>query len=223
MLTISAVRDIQGATQHYVALFSDISQIKAYQKRLEHSAYYDALTNLPNRVLLADRLRQGIAQSRRRGQGLAVAFLDLDGFKAINDQHGHEAGDQLLIALATRMQQALREGDTLARIGGDEFVAVLLDLNGIEASEHMLTRMLTTAAEPVPIGDLVLQVSASLGVTFYPQTEDIEADQLIRQADQAMYQAKLAGKNRYQVFNTGQEAGTSNACTLRLLPEERQV
>jgi diguanylate cyclase (GGDEF)-like protein/PAS domain S-box-containing protein len=208
MLTISAVRDIQGATQHYVALFSDISQIKAYQKRLEHSAYYDALTGLPNRVLLADRLRQGIAQTRRRGQGLAVAFLDLDGFKAINDQHGHEAGDQLLIALATRMKQALREGDTLARIGGDEFVAVLLDLGGIEASEQILTRMLEAAAEPVHIGDLVLQVSASLGVTFYPQTDDIEADQLIRQADQAMYQAKLAGKNRYQVSNTGQEAGT---------------
>jgi diguanylate cyclase (GGDEF)-like protein len=223
MLTISAVRDIQGATQHYVALFSDISPIKEYQKRLEHSAYYDVLTGLPNRVLLADRLRQGIAQTRRRGQGLAVAFLDLDGFKGINDQHGHEAGDQLLIALATRMKQALRESDTLARIGGDEFVAVLLDLGGIEASEQILTRMLEAAAEPVHIGDLVLQVSASLGVTFYPQTEDIEADQLIRQADQAMYQAKLAGKNRYQVFDTGQEAETSNACTLRLLPEERQV
>jgi diguanylate cyclase (GGDEF)-like protein/PAS domain S-box-containing protein len=201
MRTISAVRDAQGNTKQYVALFSDITASKEHEKQLEHIAHYDALTGLPNRVLLADRLHQAIAQIQRRGQTLAVAYLDLDGFKAINDNHGHGAGDQMLIAIATRMKQALREGDTLARLGGDEFVAVLLDLADIESSEPMLTRLLSAAAQPLRVGDLVLQVSASLGVTFYPQSEDMDADQLLRQADQAMYQAKLAGKNRYHVFD----------------------
>jgi len=189
-----------------VALFSDITSHKEHQKQLEHIAHYDALTSLPNRVLLADRLHQGMVQAQRRGQLLAVAYLDLDGFKAINDNHGHEAGDQLLIALAVRMKQALREGDTLARLGGDEFVAVLTDLPDTEACVPMLTRLLAAAAQPVHIDELMLQVSASLGISFYPQTEDVDADQLLRQADQAMYQAKLAGKNRYHVFDAEQDS-----------------
>ena len=201
MQTISAVRDAQGRIQHYVALFSDITAMKAHQKQLEHIAHYDALTNLPNRVLLADRLQHGMAQAARRAQPLAVAFLDLDGFKSVNDTHGHDIGDQLLIALATRMKQALRDGDTLARMGGDEFVAVLMDLDDVAASVPLLTRLLDAAAQPVSLGALTLQVSASLGVTFYPQPQEVDADQLLRQADQAMYQAKLAGKNRYQVFD----------------------
>jgi EAL domain-containing protein (putative c-di-GMP-specific phosphodiesterase class I) len=109
------------------------------------------------------------------------------------------------MTVSTRMKQALREGDTLARLGGDEFVAVLLDLADIEASVPMLTRLLAAAAQPVHVNDMVLQVSASLGVTFYPQTEDLDADQLLRQADQAMYQAKLSGKNRYHVFDAEQD------------------
>lgn len=205
MQTISAVPDSEGNTQQYVALFSDITSIKEYEKRLEHIAHYDALTGLPNRVLLADRLRQGMVQSRRRGQRLAVAFLDLDGFKTINDNHGHDAGDQLLITVASRMEQNLRKGDTLGRLGGDEFVAVLPDLANIETSVPLLTRLLAAAAEPMKAGDLEIQVSASLGVTFYPQAADIDADQLLRQADQAMYQAKLAGKNRYHIFDSDQD------------------
>ncbi len=205
MLTISAVCDAHNNIQHYVALFSDITSLKEHEKQLEHIAHYDALTNLPNRVLLADRLRQAMTQTQRRGQRLAVVFLDLDGFKAINDNHGHEAGDQLLMIIAIRMKQALREGDTLARLGGDEFVAVLLDLADTEASVPMLTRLLNAAAQPLHIGGLSLQVSASLGITFYPQPEDVDADQLLRQADQAMYQAKLAGKNRYHVFDAEQD------------------
>ena len=134
MLTISAVREPKGNTRHYVALFSDITALKEHEKQLEHIAHYDVLTTLPNRVLLADRLLQGMIQAERRGQLLAVAYLDLDGFKAVNDRYGHEIGDQLLIALSSRMKQALREGDTLARIGGDEFVAVLFDLAEISAS-----------------------------------------------------------------------------------------
>ena len=201
MQTISAVRDVQGNARQYVALFSDITALKQHEKQLEYLAHYDALTTLPNRVLLADRLRQDMAQAQRRGQCLAVAYLDLDDFKALNDMHGHAAGDQVLMTLTARMQQCLREGDTLARLGGDEFVAVMLDLADVTASVPMLTRLLAAAAQPVHVGDRVLQISASLGVTFYPQAENIDADQLLRQADHAMYQAKLAGKNRYHVFD----------------------
>jgi len=131
---------------------------------------------------------------------VAVVFLDLDGFKAVNDRYGHDAGDHLLIALAARMKEALREGDTIARLGGDEFVAVLIDLENRDACLPMVERLLSAAAQPEPWGDVSLQVSASLGVTFYPQAQDLEPDQLLRQADQAMYQAKMAGRNRYQIF-----------------------
>lgn len=174
-------------------------------EKLEHIAHYDALTALPNRVLLADRLQQAMAQAHRHSELLAVAYLDLDGFKAINDNYGHVAGDQLLMSMAACMKHTLREGDTLARLGGDEFVAVLIDLDSIEASVPLLTRLVAAAAQPVYVGDLMLQVSASLGVTFYPQEDDVDADQLLRQADQAMYQAKLAGKNRYHVFDDEQD------------------
>ncbi|WP_020507445.1 EAL domain-containing protein [Lamprocystis purpurea] len=201
MQTISAVRDTQGCIRQYVALFSDVTLMKEQERALEYIAHYDVLTRLPNRVLLADRLRQGMVLAQRNARLLAVAFLDLDGFKTINDHHGHAAGDQLLIAAAAGMQRVLREGDTLARIGGDEFVAVLIDLADIQASVPLLARLLTAAAQSVPVGEHVLQVSASVGVTFYPQAEDIDAEQLLRQADQAMYQAKLAGKNRYHVFD----------------------
>lgn len=200
MLTISAVRDGAGKVGHYVALSSDISQIKAHEEQLEQIAHFDALTKLPNRLLLGDRMHQALIQAKRRGQSLAVVFLDLDGFKAVNDQHGHDAGDHLLVEITGLMKQALREGDTLARLGGDEFVAVLLDVSDIKVCEPMLNRLLAAAAQPVRFGDALLQVSASMGVTFYPQAMGVEADQLLRQADQAMYQAKLTGKNRYHVF-----------------------
>jgi diguanylate cyclase (GGDEF)-like protein/PAS domain S-box-containing protein len=205
MLTISEVCDTQGHIRHYVALFSDITTLKAHQKQLEHIAHYDALTTLPNRVLLADRLHQAMAQGPRRGRLLAVAYLDLDGFKVINDTHGHEVGDQLLVALANRMKQTLREGDTLARLGGDEFVAVMLDLSDVADCIPMLSRLLAAAAQPTTVDEHRLQVSASLGVTFYPQADEVDADQLLRQADQAMYQAKQTGKNRYHIFDAEQD------------------
>jgi diguanylate cyclase (GGDEF)-like protein/PAS domain S-box-containing protein len=191
----------QGERAIQVAIH-DITEMKAHQKQLEHLAHFDSLTGLPNRMLLADRLQQGMAQAQRRGTLLAVAYLDLDGFKAINDRYGHQTGDQLLVALATRMGQTQREGDTLARLGGDEFVAVLPDLESVEACLPLLTRLLSAAALPVQLKGSSLQVSASLGVTFFPQPEGVDADLLLRQGDQAMYQAKLAGKNRYHVFDT---------------------
>lgn len=200
------ITDDAGKVLGILSSGADITERTEHQKQLEHIAHYDALTGLPNRVMLADRLHQGMIQAQRRGQRLAVAYLDLDGFKIVNDNYGHDVGDQLLMVVATHMKQALREGDTLARIGGDEFVAVLLDLNDIESSVPMLNRLLAAAAQEVEIEGRALQVSASLGVTFYPQNESVDADQLLRQADQAMYQAKLAGKNRYHVFDSAQDS-----------------
>lgn len=200
LITISAVSDANGQTQNYVALFSDITLMKQHQQQLEHIAHYDTLTNLPNRVLLADRLNHAMSQSERRGQSLAVAYLDLDGFKAVNDAHGHEVGDELLITLSGRMNEALREGDTLARIGGDEFVAVLVDLEKMADCEPVLERLLQAAASPVIVADLALQVSTSIGVTLYPQ-DGADADLLMRHADQAMYVAKQTGKNRCHLFD----------------------
>ncbi|MEI8362773.1 MAG: PAS domain S-box protein [Betaproteobacteria bacterium] len=201
ILTISAVQDASGVTQQYVSLFSDITMLKEHESQLKHIAHFDALTGLPNRVLLADRLRQAMTQAQRREQRLAVVFLDLDAFKIINDTHGHATGDHLLKTVADRMKMALRDSDTIARIGGDEFVAVLLDLDNTNACEPMLSRLIAAAAQPVHYDGHVLQVTASLGVTFYPQTEDVDANKLLRQADQAMYLAKLEGKNCYQIFN----------------------
>ena len=189
-------------SRQYVALLSDITRLKEHEFELEHIAHFDSLTNLPNRVLLADRIQQAIAHSRRSGEIIALLFLDLDGFKTINDTYGHLTGDQLLIGVANAMQQTLREVDTLARLSGDEFVALLINVGDIEARGSLFKRLLAAAALPVTFDKLVLQVSASMGVTFYPQVEEVDADLLIRQADQAMYQAKLSGKNRYHIFDT---------------------
>ena len=201
MENISVVLDSQGKTSHYIAMISDITLLKQHQSQLERIANYDVLTGLPNRALLADRLRQAMLQSKRQKHGLALVFFDLDGFKFINDNYGHKAGDKLLIAVAENIQQVLREGDTIARLGGDEFVIVLLDQPTMAGLVPILNRLLAAAARPVQFGKRKLQVSASLGITFYPQEDVIDAEQLLRQADQSMYQAKQAGKNCYHFFN----------------------
>jgi diguanylate cyclase (GGDEF)-like protein/PAS domain S-box-containing protein len=200
MTTISAVRDANNTLTHYVALQSDITNLKEHEQRLEHIAHYDALTNLPNRVLLADRLQQAMMIAEREKDYLAVLFLDLDGFKEVNDQYGHEVGDQLLIELAHRMQAQLRKSDTVARIGGDEFVVLLNGLKSVNAAHNLLHGLMHSVSEPVVINHANLQVSASIGVTFYP-ADPSAADQLIRHADLAMYQAKQQGKNRYHFFD----------------------
>ena len=194
-----------GHTLNYVALLTDISLQKRHEQELEHIAHYDTLTGLPNRALLADRLQQEMAHCLRRRKQLAVVFIDLDGFKLVNDQHGHGVGDELLIALALRMKGALREGDTLARIGGDEFVAVLTGLDLPKDCEIVLSRLLAAAADPVLANGVLLRVSASIGVTLFPQ-DPANADQLLRHADHAMYQAKQAGKNRYHYFDVKDDA-----------------
>ena len=204
LLTISSVYDMLGKVKNYISLYTDISAIKDHQKQLEHIAHYDALTNLPNRSLLADRLKQAMLMCRRKKESLAVVFLDLDGFKIINDYHGHDMGDNLLVEIAKRMQKTLRDGDTLARFGGDEFVAVLGNLETTQSCEPLLERLLVAASSPVLIGNAVIKVSASIGVTIYPH-DDVDAEQLLRHADQAMYTAKQEGKNRYHLFDMAQD------------------
>lgn len=202
--TISSVCDSDGHTENFVALFTDITRIKSYQSQLEQIAHYDPLTNLPNRTLLSDRLAQTLLQSQRNKTSVAIVFLDLDGFKAVNDTHGHGVGDKLLITMSSRMKETLREGDTLARFGGDEFVAVLADLDKPLSCEPLLARLLHAASAPVFVDNLILNVTASLGVTFFPE-DNVSADILLRHADQAMYAAKAMGKNRYYLYDTAQD------------------
>ena len=201
MLTISAVKNVDGMVQHYVSLSTDITQTKKAQEQLERIAHYDLLTNLPNRVLLAERLSQAMKQHTSDDRSLGVAFMDLDGFKEVNDRYGHDIGDQFLVEVSKRINRAIRQYDTLARIGGDEFIIIMGGLKNFHECEHVLKQVLKAAATPVSIGRLVAKVSASIGVTLYPQ-DNVDAEQLIRHADQAMYVAKQAGKNRYYQFDT---------------------
>jgi diguanylate cyclase (GGDEF)-like protein/PAS domain S-box-containing protein len=200
LLTISAVHDAAGETRHFVGVFTDITPQKEHQRELERIAHFDALTGVPNRVLLSDRLAQAIAQTRRAGAMMAVCYLDLDGFKPVNDRYGHAAGDRLLVEMAQRMKDCLRGGDTVARIGGDEFVLLLLGLERMDEVDPALRRILDAVALPVIVDDEPTAISASLGVTLFPR-DDADADALLRHADQAMYEAKQSGKNRYHLFD----------------------
>ncbi|VAW94766.1 diguanylate cyclase/phosphodiesterase (GGDEF & EAL domains) with PAS/PAC sensor(s) [hydrothermal vent metagenome] len=200
-LSISAVADKQKNIEKYVAIFSDITIQKYNQKKLEHIAHHDALTDLPNRLLFADRLEQAMLYARRRKQCFALAYLDLDNFKPVNDTYGHAAGDQLLVTIAKRIKYLLRESDTLARLGGDEFVIIVNDLHHCKDSLPLITKILEAIAQPIRVGELTLHVTASIGISYYSKTILIDAEQLLKQADQAMYKAKQAGNNRYTVFD----------------------
>jgi diguanylate cyclase (GGDEF)-like protein/PAS domain S-box-containing protein len=201
MLAISTVFDAQGTPSNFIGLFTDISLQKEQQRQLEYNAYYDSLTGLPNRVLLADRLQLELSKSQRDSKKLAIAFIDLDGFKEVNDDYGHEAGDHVLITIAERITSCMRAHETVARLGGDEFVAVITGLSAEQESLSVINRILVSIASPIPYGDFSLSVSASIGITFYPQMLEYNAEQLMRQADQAMYHAKQAGRNRFQIFD----------------------
>ncbi|MDP2833527.1 MAG: EAL domain-containing protein [Pseudomonadota bacterium] len=195
-LSIASLRDPAGSISHYLGVFSDISLAKQQEQQLQHLAQHDALTGIPNRVLLADRMRQAIAQASRSGDLLAVGYLDLDGFKPINDTYGHEAGDRLLVEMARRISEALRSGDTVARLGGDEFVFLLQGLKDLAECEITLNRLLHAINQPVPLNGQMVNLSASIGVSLYP-SDDEDPDTLLRHADQAMYAAKQAGRGRY--------------------------
>jgi diguanylate cyclase (GGDEF)-like protein/PAS domain S-box-containing protein len=200
LMNISVVQDNTGKVCNYVGIFSDITLMKEHQHKLERMAHFDPLTGIPNRSLLADRLTQAISHTRRNGNLMAICYLDLDGFKPINDQFGHKTGDAMLIEMAQRMENCLRAGDTVARIGGDEFVMLLLGLTEYTECETAIKRILGEIAHPVVVDNIVLKVSASIGVTLFP-LDDVETEILLRHADQAMYKAKQAGKNQFCIFD----------------------
>lgn len=189
-----------AAQLRIVGTFTDITLIKQHEKQLEHIAHFDALTGIPNRLLLADRLQQALAHSKRDGSILAVCYLDLDGFKFVNDTMGHEAGDKVLIEVTKRIKSSIREDDTVARLGGDEFAVLLLGLHAAEECSASLNRLLEAISQPIEIRNKLFEVSASIGVATYP-SDDHDADTLLRHADQAMYTAKQSGKNRYYLYD----------------------
>ena len=196
MLSINAICDDDGKVQRYVAVFSDISHIKEYEAELSYVAHYDALTGIPNRVLLADRIKQAIFQTERENKTMAVCYLDLDGFKPVNDTLGHEAGDQVLIEVSKRIEKTIRGGDTVARIGGDEFVVLLLGLNNKDECVATLERLLAAISQSLDFKEASFTLGASIGVSIYPLNAT-NPDSLLRYADQAMYTAKQSGKNRF--------------------------
>ncbi|MDO8988680.1 MAG: PAS domain S-box protein [Sideroxyarcus sp.] len=200
LLSISAICDDTGQVQRHVGVFSDITYFKDHEAELSLVANYDALTGVPNRRLLADRLKQSVAHAQRNGKMLAVCYIDLDGFKDVNDHYGHEAGDRLLVDIAGRLQEALRAGDTLARLGGDEFVVLFNDLSEGAECYQVLDRIMQIIAAPILLAGHQVGVSASIGVTFYPSDNE-DGDTLLRHADQAMYIAKQTGKNRYHIYD----------------------
>jgi len=200
LLTISTVRDRNGEIANYVAIFSDITVIKQHQQRLEHLAHYDALTQLPNRMLLGDRLQLAMAQTERSGKMLAICYLDLDNFKPINDKFGHSAGDFLLIEVAQRLKTCVRAGDTVSRLGGDEFVLLVSNLEDLRECDHAVARIISALTQPFRVSEHNIVISASIGVTLYPH-DGSDADTLLRHADQAMYAAKQGGRNRHHLFD----------------------
>ncbi len=174
--------------------------LKQHKKQLKRNAQYDALTGIPNRALLADRMKQAIVQIKRERKILAICYLDLDGFKPVNDTLGHQVGDQVLIEIARRIGNVLRESDTVARVGGDEFVVLLPNLIHVEECISTLKRLHEVIALPIRIQDQSYSLTASIGISVFPN-DDSEPDVLLAHADQAMYIAKQSGKNRYHFYD----------------------
>lgn len=202
--SITAIRNQNNVVERYLVQVTDISDLKQQQQTLEKFAYNDTLTGLPNRLLLIDRLNQSLLKNQRDGNNLAIIFIDLDGFKAINDTYGHNVGDDFLVAIGQQMQVVIRESDTLARIGGDEFVVILNGLDALESYKKPVINLLKACNSSLDINGVMLKVSASLGVRFYRgqyDKESLDGDTLLRQADQAMYVAKQSGKNQYHLFD----------------------
>lgn len=194
LLSIAAIRGDDGDVSHFIAILTDISPLKAEQSKLDRIANYDVLTGIPNRRLLTDRLEQAIAYARRRALPLAVCMMDLDGFKQVNDSHGHEAGDRLLVEVARRLSQVIRADETVARLGGDEFVLIFTNPQGVTVFE----RVLQAVREEVDIGSARVRVSASLGIV-YLNAHNGNQETLLRTADLALYQAKQQGRDRYVI------------------------
>ena len=184
-----------------VVTLSDISEQKRRQETIKFLSQHDALTGLPSRNMLSERLDWSVKQTKRSRWQLGVAFLDLDGFKGINDTHGHDVGDMVLKEVAARLKAAVREVDIVARLGGDEFVIALTEIEKREDSLPLFQRILDVVGTPITVDEVRLQVTCSLGISFYSPENEVDGDQLLRQADKAMYDAKLAGKNRFSLFD----------------------
>lgn len=181
-------------------MMADITDTKLRQKEIEHIAYHDTLTGLPNRILFSDRLNQSLARAKRAENMLAVCYLDLDGFKPVNDKFGHSSGDKLLVEIADRLLSSIREEDTAARLGGDEFALILNDLETIEDYHAVLQRVIDSINRPIALDESgQVKVGASIGMTFYPH-DSSDPDILLRHADQAMYRAKQLGRNQVFIF-----------------------
>jgi diguanylate cyclase (GGDEF)-like protein/PAS domain S-box-containing protein len=196
--SVSVVHDGSGRLTHYVTAFSDVTAIYEAQQRLHHLAHHDPLTGLPNRLLFDDRLRLAIEQAMRNEQRCLLLFLDLDGFKVINDTLGHGAGDELLRNVGNRLRSVLRSSDTIARLGGDEFVILVGSINPSYAAQ-LAQKILEQLRLPVPLGNEQLAITGSIGIAVYPDN-GATSQELMRAADMAMYTAKSEGRNRYHFF-----------------------
>jgi diguanylate cyclase (GGDEF)-like protein/PAS domain S-box-containing protein len=195
-ITITMIRDSDGMPARYVSVFSDITDLWHKDEYLRHLAFHDALTHLPNRSLLMDRLNTQITNASREKTNLALMFLDLDGFKKINDQFGHDVGDDLLKVVAKRLLSVVRESDTVARLGGDEFVVKLTRPENREEVKHIAGRIVADINEPMEFRSQPLQIGISIGIAIYPEHGNT-ALELVKNADTAMYAAKDAGKNTF--------------------------
>lgn len=198
--TSRSVRDVfTGKIREIVGVSRDVTERKRVEEQIEYQAYHDALTGLPNRRLFRDRLTVALAHARRMKHPLAVMFLDLDRFKVVNDTLGHSTGDELLKTVGTRLQSSLREEDSIARMGGDEFTILLADLKTTDDSAKIAQKVLDTVAQPLRIDGTELFVTTSIGIALFPSDGDT-AEALLANADHAMYRAKDAGRNSYQMF-----------------------
>jgi diguanylate cyclase (GGDEF)-like protein len=195
--------DESGAVNGARGVLRDITKSYLQERHINHMALHDALTNLPNRVLLEDRIKQAIAQAIRTGNSVGICFLDLDHFKKINDAYGHKLGDSLLLNVSHALKGCLREGDTLARWGGDEFVVLLPDLNTVDAAHQVAQKMVDQMRQTVMMDEINVNVTFSMGIAVYPNDDDSgNIDSLLAQADRAMFHAKSQGRNNFQLFSS---------------------
>jgi diguanylate cyclase (GGDEF)-like protein/PAS domain S-box-containing protein len=199
-LNISLVRDANGNVSNYIGIFQDITERKANEDRLAFMANHDALTGLPNRQLLVDRLQNSITLARRNSETISLMFLDLDNFKWVNDSLGHASGDLLLNAVATRLAETVRSSDTVARLGGDEFVVLLTQTASDAEIAHVAGKIIDAVARPIGLAGHDFHVTTSMGISIYPNDGD-DAATLLKHADTAMYAAKSAGKNQFRYFD----------------------